>query len=97
MEITTKDYETLVDTEITVDVMLGHTDITVKDFLSFSDGEILALNKQAGAGGDIYVNKRIIGTGDIIVIDEKLAIRVQDVMDSEKVVNFFFDEQLTIE
>lgn len=97
MEITTKEYDALVDTEITVDVMLGHTDITIKDFLSYSEGEVLALNKPAGAGGDIYVNKRIIGTGDIIVIDEKLAIRVQDSMDSEKVVNFFFDEQMSIE
>ncbi|MBD3841758.1 MAG: FliM/FliN family flagellar motor switch protein [Campylobacterales bacterium] len=93
MEITGKDYDNLVDTEIIVDVMLGHTDITVKDFLSFSEGEVLALNKAAGAGGDIYVNQRIIGTGDIIVIDEKLAIRVQDAMDSEKVVSFFFDEK----
>jgi flagellar motor switch protein FliN/FliY len=93
MEITDQEYDNLVDTEIIVDVMLGHTDITVKDFLNFSEGEVLTLNKAAGAGGDIYVNQRIIGTGDIIVIDEKLAIRVQDVMDSEKVVNFFFDEK----
>lgn len=92
MEITTKDYDTLVDTEIVVDVMLGHTDITLRDFLNFSEGEILALNKPAGGGGDIYVNQRIIGTGDIIVMDEKIAIRVQDAMDSENVVNFFFDE-----
>ncbi|MEA3497779.1 MAG: FliM/FliN family flagellar motor switch protein [Campylobacterota bacterium] len=93
MEFTTKDYNTLVDTEITVDVMLGHADITIKDFLNFSEGDVLALNKVAGEGGDIYVNSRIIGTGDIIVMDEKLAIRVQDSMDSEKVVSFFFDEK----
>jgi len=93
MEITTKDYETLVDTEIIVDVMLGHADITIKDFLNFSEGEVLSLNKVAGEGGDIFVNQRIIGTGDIIVIDEKLAIRVQDAMDSQKVVGFFFDEK----
>jgi flagellar motor switch protein FliN/FliY len=93
MEITTKDYEALVDTEIVVDVILGHTDITIKDFLNYSEGEVLTLNKAAGEGGDIYVNQRIIGTGDIIVMDEKLAIRVQDAMDSENVVNFFFDEK----
>ena len=93
MEITTQDYEALVDTEIIVDVILGHTDITVKDFLNFSEGEVLSLNKVAGDGGDIYVNQRIIGTGDIIVIDEKLAIRVQDAMNPQKVVNFFFDEK----
>jgi flagellar motor switch protein FliN/FliY len=93
MEITEDEYDNLVDTEIVIDVILGHTDITVKDFLSFSEGEVLTLNKPAGAGGDIFVNKRIIGTGDIIVMDEKLAIRVQDAMDSQKVVNFFFDER----
>jgi len=93
MEFTLKDYDTLVDTEIVVDVMLGHADITVKDFLNFSEGEVLALNKIAGDGGDIFVNSRIIGTGDIIVMEEKLAIRVQDAMDSQKVVSFFFDEK----
>jgi len=93
MEFTTKDYNALIDTEIAVDVMLGHADITIKDFLNFSEGDVLALNKVAGEGGDIYVNSRIIGIGDIIVTDEKLAISVQDSMDSEKVVSFFFDEK----
>jgi len=93
MEITTQDYNVLVDTEALVDVILGHADITVKDFLDFSEGDIIALNKEAGGGGDIFVNERVIGIGDIIVIDEKLAIRVQDSMSPEKVVNFFFDEK----
>ncbi|MEA3513090.1 MAG: FliM/FliN family flagellar motor switch protein [Campylobacterota bacterium] len=93
MEITTKDYKTLVDTEAVVDVMLGHADITVKEFLNLAEGDPIPLNKQAGSGGDIFVNERVIGTGDIIVIDEKLAIRVQDAMSPEKVVNFFFDEK----
>jgi flagellar motor switch protein FliN/FliY len=93
MEISTNDYEALVDTEAKVDVMLGHTDISVKDFLDFVEGDVISLNKQAGAGGDIFVNERIIGIGDIIVIEEKLAIRVQDAMSPEKVVNFFFDEK----
>jgi len=93
MEITPEDYEALVDTQIIVDVMLGHSDISVKDFLNFSEGDVLPLNKVAGEGGDIFVNQRIVGTGDIIVIDEKLAIRVQDAMDAQNVVNFFFDEK----
>ena len=93
MEITPEDFEALVDTQVVVDVMLGHTDITLKDFLNFSEGDVLPLNKVAGEGGDIFVNQRIVGTGDIIVIDEKLAIRVQDAMDAQNVVNFFFDER----
>ncbi len=93
MEVTTKNYDSLVDTEIIVDVLLGTTTITLKEFLNFSEGDIITLNKLAGQGGDIYVNSRIIGTGDIIVMEEKLAVRVQDAMDSDNVVRFFFDEK----
>jgi len=94
MEISETDYDLLVDTQITVDVMLGSSDISIKEFLNLSEGDILSLDKNAGAGGDIYVNTRIVGTGDIIVIEEKLAVRLQDSMDSDNVVRFFFDEKL---
>ncbi|WP_320034911.1 FliM/FliN family flagellar motor switch protein [Campylobacterota bacterium DY0563] len=94
MEITERDYDLLVDTQIVVDVMLGSTNITIKEFLDLSSGDIISLNKPAGTGGDIYVNKRIIGTGDIIVMDEKLAVRVQEAMDSDNVVRYFFEENM---
>lgn len=94
MEISERDYDLLVDTEIIVDVMLGNTEISIKEFLDLSEGDILSLDKLAGSGGDIYVNSRIVGTGDIIVIEEKLAVRVQDVMDSDNVVRYFFEENL---
>ncbi len=94
MEISERDYDLLVDTQITVDVMLGSSDISIKEFLNLSEGDILSLDKNAGAGGDIFVNSRIVGTGDIIVIEEKLAVRLQDSMDSDNVVRYFFDEKL---
>jgi flagellar motor switch protein FliN/FliY len=94
MEISERDYDILVDTEIVVDVMLGNSDISIAEFLKLSDGDIISLNKTAGSGGDIYVNSRIVGTGDIIVIEDKLAVRVQDAMDSDNVVRYFFEENM---
>ena len=94
MEISERDYDLLVDTEIVVDGMLGNTNITISEFLKLSDGDIVSLHKPAGTGGEIYVNTRIIGTGDIIVIDDKLAVRVQDSMDSDNVVRYFFEEHM---
>lgn len=95
MEISERDYDILVDTEIVVDVMLGNSNISIAEFLKLSDGDIISLNKTAGSGGDIYVNSRIVGTGDIIVIEDKLAVRVQDAMDSDNVVRYFFEENMT--
>ena len=94
MDITEQDYSSLVDAQINVDVLLGSTDISLRKFLNLSEGDIISLDKLAGAGGDIFVNSRIIGTGDIIVIDEKLAVRIQDAMDVDNVVGYFFNEQV---
>jgi flagellar motor switch protein FliN/FliY len=94
MDITEEDYDKLFDAQINVDVMFGNTFITLKEFLSLSEGDIVPLNKLAGAGGDIYVNGRIVGTGEIIVIDDKLAVRIDDAMDSDTVVSYFFEENL---
>ena len=74
--------------------MLGNTNITISDFLKLSEGDIISLHKPAGSGGYIFVNSRIIGTGDIVVIEDKLAVRVQDAMDSDNVVRFFFEEHM---
>ncbi len=93
-EITERDYDILVDTEIVVDVLLGTTNISVEEFLNLNEGDVISLEKPAGSAGEIFVNSRIIGTGDIIVIEDKLAVRVQDAMDSDNVVRYFFDEDL---
>lgn len=94
MEVNERSYDLLVDTEIVVDVMLGSANISMLEFLKLTEGDVISLNKTAGAGGDIYVNSRIIGTGDIIVMDDRLAVRVQDSMDSDNVVQYFFEEHI---
>jgi flagellar motor switch protein FliN/FliY len=94
IEINQHEYDILVDTEVIVDVMFGHTFISLRDFLNLGEGDVVSLNKQAGEGGDVYVNDRIIGTGDIIVIDEKIAVRIQEAMDNDNVVRYFFEEGL---
>lgn len=94
MEISEREYDLLVDTEIVVDVMLGSTNISISEFIKLVEGDIVSLHKPAGSGGEIYVNSRIIGTGDIIVMDDKLAVRVQDSMDSDNVVQYFFEEHM---
>ncbi len=93
-EITERDYDILVDTEIVVDVLLGTTNISIEEFLNLNEGDVISLGKVAGSPGEIFVNSRIVGTGDIIVLEDKLAVRVQDAMDSDNVVRYFFDEDL---
>jgi hypothetical protein len=43
MDITEQDYSSLVDAQISVDVLLGSTDIDIRKFLSLGEGDIVAL------------------------------------------------------
>jgi len=86
------DYDSFLDTEFEVDVILGNAKITVKDFLNLKNEDVLALNKMVGDGSDIYINSRIIGKGDVIVFDEALVIRVKEVTNSDEVLTYFYEE-----
>ena len=44
MEISERDYDLLVDTEIDVDVMLGSTNISIGEFVKLMEGDIVSLH-----------------------------------------------------
>jgi flagellar motor switch protein FliN/FliY len=87
-------YDDLVDTEVNIDVLLGNTQITIREFLQLTDGDLLSLDKLAGEGGDVYVNGRAVGIGDVVVIDELLAVRIQEVMDADSIIKHFYEESM---
>lgn len=94
MDLNIETYDQLLDSEVIVDVEFGNTLINVKDFLNLHKDDVLALDKKSGRGADIYVNSRAIGIGDIIVIDDKFAVRIQEVVDEDTVVQYFYKEAL---
>jgi flagellar motor switch protein FliN/FliY len=86
------DYNSFLDTEFEVDVILGHSTTTIKDFLNLKADDVITLNKMVGDGSDIYVNSRIVGKGEVIVFDENLVVRVKEVTNSDEVMTYFYEE-----
>lgn len=70
----------LLDIPLQVTVELGRTTRSVKEILSLSSGSIIELDKLAGEPVDILVNKRLIATGEVVVIDENFGVRVTDII-----------------
>lgn len=59
--------------EITVE--LGSTFLTYKQLKKLNQGSILELNKLAGENLDIKANGKLIGHGEVVVINEQFGIR----------------------
>lgn len=64
---------------ITIDFDLGQTDVPLSDLETWRQGTVVALPapaRQAGAEVTLRANGQVIGVGDLVSIDERLAVRI---------------------
>ncbi|PAF41479.1 flagellar motor switch protein FliN [Helicobacter sp. 11S03491-1] len=81
-------YEGLLDMEVTFTAELGTTKIPLNEILKFEKGSIIDLQKPAGESVDTFVNGRIIGKGEVMVYEKNLAIRLNEILDSNAIVYY---------
>lgn len=68
----------LMDVPLTVTIELGRTEMTLKQALELNQGSVVELNRLAGDPIDIFVNERLIAKGEVVVVDDKFAVRVTE-------------------
>ena len=60
--------------ELTISV--GNAKESIKNILSLKNGDVIKLDKSIEEPLDIHVNSRLIASGESIIIDNKLAVRL---------------------
>ncbi len=86
-------YSGLLDMDVNFSSFLGVTELCLGEILKLQKGSIIDLKKPAGESVEIYINERIIGKGEIMVYERNLAIRVNEVLDSKTVIEYFSKEK----
>lgn len=89
-----KNYSGLLDMEVIFMAELGATTLAVKDILKLEKGSIVDLQKPAGESVETFVNERIIGKGEVMVYEKNLAIRINEILDSNAVVYYLTKEKI---
>lgn len=79
-------FNKLLDIGINFTVILGSIFLTIEEILKLEVGVMINLKKPAGEGLDITIGHRPIGRGDIIVYDKNLAVRINEVLDSDEII-----------
>jgi flagellar motor switch protein FliN len=72
--------EAVYDVPVVISAVLGSTKMPVSDLLKLTRGSILELERRVGDPIDIYVNNRLIAKGEVVSVDDKLAITMTDVI-----------------
>lgn len=75
-----RDINFILDVPLEMTVVIGRTKILIQELLQLGQGSVIALDKLAGEPMEVYVNDRIIGRGEIVVINEKFGIRLTDII-----------------
>jgi len=69
------------DVPLTVRVELDRRTITFRELLDLSPGAVLAFPRPTGENVDIYAEEVLLGSGEILIVDTTLAVRVADLRD----------------
>lgn len=81
-------YSGLLDMEINFKAELGSTSVSVAEILKFDKGTVIDLQKPAGESVEVFVNDRIIGKGEVMVYEKSLAIRINEILDSNAIIYY---------
>ncbi len=75
-----KNMELLMDVPLDVSVRLGHVRMQIRDLLKLNKGSLIELEKEADDPLEIHVNDRLLAYGEVVMIKDKLGIRITDIV-----------------
>jgi len=76
------DLDAVYDVPVKVTTVLGRTSIQVSELLKLGRGAIVELERKAGEPVDIYVNNQLVARGELVVVDDRLAITTTEIIKS---------------
>ena len=72
--------EALYDIPVNITVVLGRTSIEVTDLLALGKGDVVELDRKVGEAIDIFVNKRLVARGEVVLVEERLGITMTEII-----------------
>ncbi|MCF8067781.1 MAG: flagellar motor switch protein FliN [Desulfobacterales bacterium] len=75
-----RDLDFILEIPLELSVELGKTKMLVYDLLQLGQGSIVTLNKLAGEPLEIYINRKLVAKGEVVVVNEKFGVRLTDII-----------------
>ena len=68
----------IADVCIEVEVQLDQRWMKLSEILELEEGSILEMHRSAGENIDIYVGSKLLGFGEIVIIENIMGVRITD-------------------
>ena len=74
------DINFLFDVQLSIVVEVGRTQMMISDLLELDEQSIIELDSMVGQPLDIRANNLLVARGEVIVVNEKFAVRITDII-----------------
>jgi len=66
------------DVAIEVEVELDRKQLTVREVLDLEPGSVIKMTRSAGENIDVLIGGSLVGFGEIVLVEDKVAVRITD-------------------
>ncbi len=73
----------LMEVPLKISVELGRTRMSLRQTLELVQGSVIELDRLAGDPVDVFVNDRLLAKGEVVVVDDKFAVRITEIIDPQ--------------
>lgn len=77
--------DVLLDMEVSVTVVIGQAEIPIQQLLQLNPGSVLKMDKTIDMPVELYLKDAKFATGDIVVVDNKFAVRIKEILNGNGV------------
>jgi len=74
------DLNALRDVELDVRIEIGRVRMRIEDVMHLADGAVVELDRSVEDPVDIFVNDRLVARGEVVVLNDKFAVRLTEVV-----------------
>lgn len=66
----------VMDVKVDLTVRIGSTQLTMREVMILTPGTVLQLSQEAAEPVGLYVNDKLIGRGEVVVVEENFGIKI---------------------
>ncbi|HMC93127.1 MAG TPA: FliM/FliN family flagellar motor switch protein [Allosphingosinicella sp.] len=65
--------------KVTLEARLGASEVTIEELTALKPGATLSLDRSLADPIEIYLNGALVARGEIVAVDDRFAVRIEDV------------------
>ena len=72
--------DVLLDVPVNLSVELGACQLPMRDVLQLKTGSVVQLEKVADAPIEVFVNRKLVARGQVVVVDDRFGIKITELV-----------------